>query len=51
MIGRDPNPGDIIIPWDMPEFIYEVTKAFPDNKVLHIPKSFTVNSNLLQFSK
>jgi hypothetical protein len=51
MIGRDPNIGDIILPWDMPEFVYEVTKAIPDNKVLHVPKSFTLSSNLIQFSK
>jgi hypothetical protein len=51
MLDRDPNPGDLLIPWDMPEFLYEITKVVPDNKFLYVPKHFNISATLVQFTK
>lgn len=50
MLGRDPVIGDIVIPWDVPEQIYEVRTIKLVNKTLYMPRRYKLTCELIQLS-
>ena len=50
-VGRDPILGDVIIPWDIPEQVFEVVSVEPDEKTLYVPRRWKLGCSLLQVSR
>jgi hypothetical protein len=51
ILGRDPVIGDVVIPWDVPESIYEVRKVVTGNRTLYMPRRYKMAADLIQLSK
>jgi len=51
ILGRDPVIGDVIIPWDIPEQLFEVMTIEPAEKTLYVPRRWSLSCNLLQVSQ
>lgn len=51
LLGRDPRMGDIIIPYDIPEQLWEVMEIQPDNRTLHVPRRWKLTCELFQMSQ
>lgn len=50
LLQRDPMIGDVIIPFDLPEQVYEVMTVTPVNKTLYVPRRFQLGCELVQWS-
>lgn len=50
LLGRDPVIGDVLIPFDVPEVMYEVMKVKPANKTLYVPRRWKLETELVQWS-
>ena len=51
ILNRDPMIGDVIIPWDVPEAVYEVRKVITSNRTLYMPRRYKMAAEFIQFSK
>ena len=50
LLGRDPVIGDVLIPFDVPQQLYEVMQVKPANKTLYVPRRWQLTAQLVQFS-
>lgn len=51
LLNRNPVPGDLVLPFSLPERIYQVNSVIFDNYTLYFPRRYRLECELLQMSK
>lgn len=50
LLGRDPVVGDVVIPFEVPQAMYEIMKVTPSNKTLYMTRRWKCEAVLVQWS-